>query len=125
MKRTYMKSSRRNTGPDKATRVLVIERAKGRCERCGWLLCELSWECHHRQLRSRGGGHGAENLVALDADCHRWVHAQPTLATTAGLMVSQYQNPALIALHPIGGPAVWLTDFGTYSPCPPKGDGND
>jgi len=57
-----------------AVRVVVMERAGARCERCG---CAGPLDMHHRRMRSQGGAHTAQNLAALCSGpdgCHDAVH---------------------------------------------------
>lgn len=42
---------------------------------------------HHRLLRSQGGGHGEDNLVALCNWAHLHVHANPAESYDSGLMI--------------------------------------
>lgn len=92
----------------------VFARDNSACVLCGEPLRGV-WECHHRQLRSRGGLDIVSNLIALDFACHRRIHGHPAWALEHGFMVSTYDDdPSLvpIALHL----ARWvlLTDDGTY-----------
>lgn len=78
----------------KSTRQQVFARAGGRCDCCGAALDPEAWDCHHRQLRSRGGRHTLENLVALTHACHMRWHESPNAAAARGLMVSRWDDPA-------------------------------
>lgn len=42
---------------------------------------------HHRLLRSQGGGHDEDNLVALCNHAHLYVHANPSESYELGLML--------------------------------------
>lgn len=57
---------------------LVLNRARGRCERCSCRVRPDRVEVHHIVPRSRGVGwpglHEPENLVALCNYCHRAIH---------------------------------------------------
>jgi len=60
----------------KAVRVVVMERAGARCERCGLGVCIAGrLDLHHKRSRSQGGTHEAENLAALCRLCHDDLHA--------------------------------------------------
>lgn len=86
---------RRRPPMDPATRHSIYQRAGGRCDRCAAPLPGDAWECHHRQLRSRGGTDEPENLLALCASCHHvHVHGKPRQATEAGYMVPSWGDPA-------------------------------
>jgi 5-methylcytosine-specific restriction endonuclease McrA len=64
----------------------VFDRGGGMCEHC--LTAEMT-EVHH--IAGRGGPdpHRLDNLVGLDAECHRRVHAEPEWARSVGLMRSR------------------------------------
>lgn len=86
---------------DSALREGVYGRAGACCDRCGRFIHPDVWECHHRQLRSRGGKDSWANLVALCGVCHGWVHANPAEATRDGWMVASWADPveAPLFLH--------------------------
>ncbi len=52
---------------------------------------------HHRQLR-RGGDERPVNKIMLPDVIHQWVHDNPKEAMEAGLIVSQYEDPANIGI---------------------------
>ncbi len=55
----------------------VLERADGRCERCGERCVPEALEAHHKLPRSRGGQDTLENGFALcggPGGCHALVH---------------------------------------------------
>lgn len=69
-------------------RETVLALACGRCEvpACG----RPATDTHHLRFRSRGGGHGIENLAAVCRDHHAAIHAgDPALA---GFRVSRHQG---------------------------------
>lgn len=74
---------------------LVNTRSRGRCE--GRVIaagCTLRGEHrHHRQYRSRGGEHTAQNLIVLCMRCHEWVHQNGAKAKELGLAVGAYSDP--------------------------------
>lgn len=85
-------------------RLLVNERAAGRCE-----LCHRPGESlHHRRKRSQGGLWRPSNILRLcghgTAGCHGAIEAQPTTAGVLGLTVASYLDPATVpvACHPAG-----------------------
>ena len=99
-----------------AARVAVMARSKGFCEarRVALTFCrvfddeayqlieEMAEGCrhrathvHHRKYRSRGGTNGVDNLVAMDSDCHRWVHDHPISSNRIGLSLKAGQDEAL------------------------------
>jgi hypothetical protein len=104
-------------------REAVYERARGRCEKCGYSLHIDAWECHHRQLRSQGGTWTLPNLLALHPDCHSAgapgsVHHGPAAAYAAGFLVSGYAEPEATPVLLYGRRWVRLTATGDYE----KGD---
>lgn len=99
---------------DPELRQQVFDRDHGTCTLCGERL-HGAWECHHRQLRSRGGLDIISNLVALDFACHRRIHGHPAWSLEHGFMVSTYDDdPSLVpvALHLTSW--VLLLPDGTY-----------
>lgn len=95
-------------------RTVIFLRARGWCERCGADLNATGMEAHHRQLRSQGGGHGLENLLALCPDCHRRCHSYPVEARANGWIVPSGGDPGARAVLLFDGRTVRLTDEGNY-----------
>lgn len=115
-----MKRTRKNTGPDQATRDLVYGRDGMHCVICGesYLLQQ-----HHRAPRKAGGTSRPEinspaNLITLCSTCHSWVESDRTTALDRGFLVPSWRNPADIALIHHG---VWslLTHDGRVIACDP------
>jgi hypothetical protein len=71
-------------------------------------------EAHHRKLRSQGGGHGLENLLALCPGCHEWAHKHPAEAVLGGFIVPRLANPAVRAVILHDGRTVRLDEDGGY-----------
>lgn len=92
-------------------RASIYARADGMCDRCGVGMAPDAWECHHRQLRSRGGGDSHENLVALCTGCHVWAHGNPAEATSRGWIVPSWAGPEQIPVHRHG--RAWALPVGT------------
>jgi hypothetical protein len=85
---------RRSADPLPAVlRAAVFVRSAGLCDLCGRPLPRV-WHCHHRKLRSQGGRHEAENLLALHDACHRRVHARPAWARRCGYIVARNVDPS-------------------------------
>lgn len=75
---------------------LVEERAGNYCETCGGSALE-SMALHHRKLKSRGGKDSVANLIRVHHSCHNLgtdsIHANPSMATDKGWMVSSWADP--------------------------------
>ena len=84
---------------DGGLRATIYERARGLCDLHGGHIDPDAWDCHHRQLRSRGGPDTPGNLVALCPGCHTWVHGNPAAATAIGFMVPSWADPDHIPIH--------------------------
>lgn len=82
------------TAVPKPIRDVVLARANGRCEACGGP--SLFPHLHHRKLRSHGGQHTPENLIACDWRCHHAIHnVIPRADAEAwGLIVPSHADPA-------------------------------
>jgi 5-methylcytosine-specific restriction protein A len=79
-------------------RIHLWMRSGGRCEFCREPLNNAA-EVHHRRLRSQGGGNDEANLALIGPDCHRWAHANPTLAYEWGWLVSGWADPATVPVR--------------------------
>ena len=57
-----------------------------------WIACQgNAIELHEPLTRARGGSIlDPANTVAICRACHNWIHANPGLATEAGLLISQH-----------------------------------
>lgn len=91
-------------------------RSGGRCEVGGCRLDDTGLEAHHRKLRSQGGLHGVENLLAACPAHHRQIHANPTWARTHGYIVPGIgdYDPAEWAVILHDGRTVRMTAAGGY-----------
>lgn len=124
-------TARRDTGPDAATRRLVLDRAAGACELCGRLLHDgTRWlgdhSHHHRRPRGMGGSRDAAtntaaNLLLLcgsgTTGCHGTVESDRTAALEHGWLVAQGQDPAttpVLVIGPVVLHRVRLTLDGRY-----------
>lgn len=111
--------TRRQTGPDPATRQAVYERDGYRCCRCR--SSEGPFAIHHRSARRAGGSRLPEknalsNCVLLcDFGCHRFVESYRTFAEREGLIVRSHDDPATTPLL-YRGRWVLLTDLGAVEP---------
>ena len=110
---------RRDTGPDTATRRLVLDRDEG-CVICG--RSDLPVQIHHRRPRGAGGSKDAatnrpSNLITLCVDDHRWVESNRKISREEGYLVPSWENPATVPVrHAVHGPAL-LTHDGLVRGC--------
>lgn len=120
---------RKDTGPDKATRKLLWERAGGRCELC-WLSVGLV--PHHRKPRGIGGTvdpaiNRLSNLLLLCPACHlgtKGVERERLRAYDLGHLVYRNHDPRTTPVLLLAHGRVLLDDEGGYEPCPPSPDRN-
>lgn len=83
------------------TKLLVLERAKGKCELCG--LPASNFQLHHRRPRGMGGSKKKEtgdaaNALLVHSKCHAWIESNRKQAMEFGYLVSQYANPKDVPL---------------------------
>lgn len=101
-------------------RVLVFTRAVGRCEISGVPVAYSTFACHHRKLRSQGGGDGPENRLCLHPDAHTdgpsttTVHKMGAAAYDNGWLVRSWQEPGTVPVLLHDGRRVLLTGDGRY-----------
>lgn len=110
------------TGISRKVRALVLQRAEGRCERCGVNLDGFFYSLQHRRARgmggsSRSGTNLAGNLVALcgsaTTGCHGYIEANPDAAACDGLRIRQGDDPLTLPVR-LRYDWVFLADDGTY-----------
>lgn len=72
----------------RSARKQVIERADGRCERCGWMpVLWSSLHVHHKAGRRLPDANRLDLLAALCPPCHEHVHAHPAESYTDGWLI--------------------------------------
>jgi hypothetical protein len=77
------------------TRILVMERAKDRCEMCG---APVEYpQLHHRRPRGMGGtrnpaSRSPANALALHLACHAWIESNRAEAIERGYLVRQSES---------------------------------
>lgn len=120
--------ARKDTGPTRATRDLLLDRSLGCCEICGrqlWVY-PRGWVAphavHHRQPRQMGGTSRTEinspaNLLLICDDgtersCHRHVESNRSLAYVNGWLVRAGADPAEVPVVLEGGDRYLLTNAG-------------
>lgn len=107
----------RSTGPDLATRQLVIDRSNHMCLRCG----APGQVIHHRRPRKRGGTrrseiNSPENLAFVCNACHDWIESRRTEAYASGWLVKEgVDGPEEIPLTDNFGLMFFLTADGRMS----------
>lgn len=85
----------------------VLERADGACEVMARGVCTGgAHHLHHRKMRSQGGPHTVENLVAACSTCHRFLHDNPTFGYESGLLIHSW--------NPVSWPPAYYR--GVYTP---------
>lgn len=97
---------------------MVKDRADGHCEAANFPTCTgFPEHLHHRQLRSQGGGHTVENLIAVCSSCHTWFHREVKAAQSQGWIVRSVHDPSETPMKYRGRPAL-LTEGGAveYQP---------
>lgn len=109
---------RRNTGPARTTRELVLERDGG-CVMCG--AGPYGLQVHHRKPRRMGGRKTPEtnapsNLISLCVADHAWVESRRAEALDMGLLVRETDWPPHVPLHHQAFGLIYLDDEGGWLP---------
>jgi len=86
LKRTPIKR-KTGTAMPKAVVDAVKTRANGVCEAKTSQCVGRVDHLHHRVLRSQGGKHTVENLLAVCMSCHSFIHHHPQLSVENGWIV--------------------------------------
>lgn len=108
----------RSTGFPLQTRVTIIERAGGVCEKCGQARPQM--HAHHRRCRGMGSTRRAEtnepqNGLWLCAQCHYEVENNRTDSYRMGWLVKQTADPATVPVFRLHE-WVLLSDDGSVLP---------
>lgn len=120
----------RYTGPDAATRRLVLERDDWSCVCCGKSVTGQPYSLQHRKRRSQGGSNDPSNLVTVlgtgATGCHFRIDSRIDPADEAkGYTCRSWQNPAAVPVMVLSehgsGMTVWLSADGQYLTEPPEG----
>lgn len=115
------RTGRRDTGPDRSTRELVLERDEYRCVHCG---DNKNLQQHHRKARKAGGranwrkSNSPANLLTVCADTHAWIESRRAEAYDAGWLVRENDEPADVPVQHFIHGLVYLTDDGGWRPVP-------
>ena len=114
---------RRETGPDRKTRTLVLERDGYACVCCGRSVIGQPYSLQHRKRRSQGGGNSPSNLVTVlgtgTTGCHERIDSRRDPEDEAkGYTVRSWDDPALIPVMVFSehgsGVTAWLSGDGRY-----------
>jgi 5-methylcytosine-specific restriction protein A len=113
----------RDTGPDRATRLLVHERDQSACVRCGKSADPWDMQVHHRRPRGMGGSKDPEtnspaNLIVVDPACHSWIEEHRMEASSDGFLVPQRESPSKWPVRHARLGFVFLLDDGSTQPVP-------
>jgi hypothetical protein len=137
MRRTPLRTSRekragrRDTGPDRSVRELVLERDEYRCAVCGIGILEIPFSVHHRRNRGSGGSsdpaiNAPSNLLTVcgtgTTGCHGWIGSSPAEALEHGYAVSLNSREATTdvpVVHVVFGASVYLLDDEPWIRFPP------
>lgn len=116
-------AARRETGPSRKVRTLVLARDSYACVCCGQSVIGRPYSLQHRKRRSQGGGNDPSNLITVlgtgTTGCHERIDSRRDPHDEArGYTVRSWQDPALIpvVVFSEGCPGVtaWLWDDGEY-----------
>jgi 5-methylcytosine-specific restriction endonuclease McrA len=105
-------------------------RSGEQCEAGGENLNVTGMQAHHRWMRSQGGVHTIENLLAVCPACHHdRIHAGPRWAITQGYIIpglgERKPDPAAYAVILHDGRTVRFTPDGHYDECFPAPEGGE
>jgi len=107
--RAAARKAPRYTGPDTATRLLVLERDGYRCVCCGTPVLGRAYSLQHRKRRSQCGDNSPANLLTVLGDGTRGHHARIDSRAwpedeARGYTVRSWQDPALVPVMIFGSP---------------------
>lgn len=121
--------ARRDTGPSRKVRALVMAREDKRCAACGISVIGRPYSVQHRVARGMGGtsdpaANSPERLVLLcgsattPGSCHARCEARDPDMHARGFWLWSWEDPALIpvmlASEHGSGVTAWLATDGTY-----------
>ena len=96
-----MKAKRHRVPP--VVRVLLLTRARNRCELCGQKVEPGRWDPHHRKQTSVGGDDQLFNLLAVCRPCHDRVHADIGRGRVHGWLADSWADPLEVAVDLFDG----------------------
>jgi hypothetical protein len=115
---------RKDTGPSRKIRAMVLERDSWSCVACGRDISDgQPYSIQHRVARGQGGGNDLFNLIVLcgsatSRGCHLIAESRDREMQAAGYWLESWQSPAAegVMVHgEQGGVTVWLTPGGHYA----------
>ena len=124
MKRSPMHTKRRNTGPTLKTRLIVLNRDRWACARCGAPAGPATgtYSIQHRKARGVGGDNSLPNLLLLcgsaTTGCHGEVEGRDPHDLARGYRLESWQDPAAEpVMYSDGGSGftAWLLPDGSFS----------
>jgi len=126
----HLKVPAADTGPDRKTRLLVLDRDAGACVCCGVSVVGRPYSLQHRKRRSQGGDNSPSNLITVlgmgGELCHGRIDSRTDLLDEEkGYSLRSCDDPALVPVmlfSPHGsGITVWLSGDGRYLCEEPRG----
>jgi hypothetical protein len=120
LKRATPKHARpRDTGLDRQTRLLVLERDGWACACCGRSVIGQQHALQRRRARRSRGVNSPSNLVVLCGGCQLAAEQQDPFMLAAGYWLADTEDPRDVPVRNMEGRTAWLTQSGTYSTTPP------
>lgn len=124
----------KSTGPDRATRELVLERDDWRCASCGVPIIGQQYSLQHRCARQMGGTadpatNRPSNLVTLcgsatsPGGCHLAAEQRDKRSRDLGYRLESWQDPRSVAVFHFVHGLIYLHDNGEFSYSPPTPQG--
>jgi hypothetical protein len=115
-----------DTGPDRKTRFLVLERDGYACVCCGFSVIGKVYSLQHRKRRSQGGTNCPANLVTVLGDgstgCHARIDSRVDPEDEEkGYTVRSRRDPHVVSVMvfgPCGGVSAYPTCDGQWSSAP-------
>lgn len=115
---------RKDTGPSRKVRAMVLERDSWSCVSCGGDISDgHPYSIQHRLARGQGGTNDLFNLIVLcgsatSRGCHLKAERRDPHMHAAGWYLESWQDPAaepVMIQGADGGATVWLTADGQYA----------
>jgi hypothetical protein len=121
LRRTPLHAKRRDTGPSRKVRLMIVRRDGYCCVACGIYIGDRPFSIQHRVARGQGGTNSPSNLVVLCGSgitgCHGRCEQRDREYQARGYWLESWQDPAaepVMVCGPQGGATVWLSADGSY-----------